>query len=92
MLTNSLKLPQIELQIMARLNHPNIVRVFGGCLTPPNLFVVAELMVGDLSSHIHKREENQQPRLTLSQSLTLALHIIRGLVGHCLYCVNGVYV
>ena len=65
---------------MARLDHPNIVRVFGGCMTPPNLFVVAELMVGDLSSHIHRREEDQE-RLTLAESLGLALHIIRGLVG-----------
>lgn len=36
---------QHELQIMARLTHPNIVRVYGGCMRPPNLFVVEEIMV-----------------------------------------------
>lgn len=35
---------QHELQIMARLAHPNIVRVYGGCMRPPNLFVVEEIM------------------------------------------------
>jgi serine/threonine protein kinase len=35
---------QHELQIMARLCHPNIVRVYGGCMRPPNLFVVEEIM------------------------------------------------
>ena len=65
---------------MARLDHPNVVRVYGGCLTPPNLFVVVELMACDLSSRIHRREEDPS-RLTLSQALTLALHIAKGLVG-----------
>jgi len=65
---------------MSRLDHPNIVRVHGGCLKQPNLFVVLELMACDLSSHIHSRAEGQS-RLTLTQSLTLSLHIIRGLVS-----------
>lgn len=63
---------------MARLCHPNVVRVFGGCMCPPNLFVVSELMVGDLASHIHRRK-NPTP-LTLSEVVALALDIIRGLV------------
>ena len=63
---------------MARLDHPNIVRVFGGCMSPPNLFVVEEIMIGDLAAHIHKR--NGVP-LTLRMALDLALDIIRGLVG-----------
>ena len=70
---------------MARLDHPNIVRVFGGCLTPPNLFVVAELMVGDLSDKIHSMgvESESGPALsmTLSQALLTAMDIIRGLVS-----------
>ena len=64
---------------MARLSHPNVVHVFGGCLTPPNLFVVAELMACDLSTHIHKRDENQ-PHLTFLQLMDLALQIINGLI------------
>ena len=63
---------------MARLCHPNVVRVYGGCMCPPNLFVVCELMVGDLATHIHRR--GNAPPLTLELVLILALDIIRGLV------------
>ena len=52
----SLHLPtchQSELQIMARLSHPNIVHVYGGCILPPNIFVVVELMQSDLSALLH---------------------------------------
>ena len=68
---------------MARLAHPNIVRVFGGCLKPPNLFQVTELMEGDLSSRIHPRGGNEgdlTPPLGLRQALLTALDIARGLV------------
>jgi len=69
---------------MARLFHPNIVRVFGGCLTPPNLFQVTELMQGDLSSRIHPKGGNDRrdppPPLDLRQALLIALDIARGLV------------
>ena len=79
---------QHELQIMSRLNHPNIVRVYGGSMSPPNLFVVEEIMVGDLATHIHKR--NGAP-LTLRMALVLAHDIIRGLVrSHS--CINDVQV
>lgn len=83
---------QHELQIMARLTHPNVVRVYGGCMRPPNLFVVEEIMVGDLATFIHRRPPAQstaggergaseaKPLLSLQRVITLALHIIRGLV------------
>ena len=29
-----------EIQILSRLNHPNVVRCYGGCLRPPRVFVV----------------------------------------------------
>ena len=69
---------QQELQIMARLDHPNIVRVYGGCMSPPNLFVVEEIMVGDLVAHVHHR--GAAPPLQLRQVVNLALDIVRGLV------------
>ena len=64
---------------MARLDHPNIVRVYGGCMSPPNLFVVEEIMVGDLAAHVHRR--GGAPPLTLQQVMHLALDIIKGLVS-----------
>ncbi|GAX74957.1 hypothetical protein CEUSTIGMA_g2403.t1 [Chlamydomonas eustigma] len=68
---------QHELQIMAKLDHPNIVCVYGGCLSPPNLFVVEELMAGDLSAVIHRRKA--QP-LSIDTVLKISLDIIAGLV------------
>ena len=46
-------------------------------MQPPNLFVVEELMVGDLATHIHRRGAAQ---LSLPDELKLALDIVRGLV------------
>ena len=68
---------------MARLDHPNIVRVYGGCMSPPNLFVVEEIMVGDLASHVHRRGAPGAAPLTLPQIIKLALDIIRGMVRVC---------
>ncbi len=47
--------------------------------SPPNLFVVEEIMVGDLATHIHRRGAGAPP-LTLLQALRLSLDVIRGLV------------
>ena len=46
-------------------------------MQPPNLFVVEELMVGDLATHIHRRGA---ARLLLPDALKLALDVVRGLV------------
>ena len=63
---------------MARLDHPNIIRVYGGCLRPPKLFVVEEIAVGDLTAHIHKRSGGS---LTLKEILTIARDLAYGLVS-----------
>ena len=63
---------------MARLDHPNIVRVYGGCLRPPRLFVVEEIAVGDLAAHIHKRQGGGA--MALKEIISIALDVIRGLV------------
>ena len=68
---------------MSRLLHPNIVRVYGGCMTPPNLFVVSELLMEDLSSLIHKPEPGAPP-MSLSRALGIALDVIQGLVRESL--------
>ncbi|KAG1677862.1 hypothetical protein FOA52_008626 [Chlamydomonas sp. UWO 241] len=64
-----------EIQILCRLSHPNIVHCYGGCLRPPRVFVVSELMQGTLSGLLHLR----QKRLSMVAILRLALDIARGL-------------
>ncbi len=68
---------------MSRLDHPNIVKVFGGCLEPPVLFTVTELMVGDLSKHLHGKL--REP-LKLNETLSIAIDVITGLVGDSVAC------
>ncbi|GAX74956.1 hypothetical protein CEUSTIGMA_g2402.t1 [Chlamydomonas eustigma] len=75
--TEDIESMQFELLIMSRLSHPNVVRVYGGCIQTPNLFVVSELMSGDLTSMLYRREG--QPPLTLQESLHIAIDILRGL-------------
>lgn len=43
-LARELKQLRTELTILSRVRHPNIVRLFGGSLTPPAFFLVEELM------------------------------------------------
>eukprot|EP00798_Chlamydomonas_sp_ICE-L_P022409 gene22409-29521_t len=66
-----------ELQIMARLNHPNVLRVFGGHMRPPTRFLVEELCERPLSIHVHRRGSNRP--LPMVQVFKLSLDIVRGL-------------
>lgn len=47
---------QQEVSILSRIRHPNIVKFYGGCLHPPTVFIVEELMEKDLSSLVHGSE------------------------------------
>jgi serine/threonine protein kinase len=78
----------MELEILARLQHPNILSVYGGCLNPPNLFMVIELMSGDLASFVHCKADAiasasmaQQPPYSLATALRIALDVITGVVS-----------
>ncbi|GFH16682.1 protein kinase domain-containing protein [Haematococcus lacustris] len=63
-----------EFQLLSRLSHPNVVHLYGGCLRPPRLFIVEELMAATLSNTIHGHK-----RLSLHRALLVALDIARGL-------------
>ncbi len=65
---------QHEFQLLARLSHPNVVHLYGGCLRPPRMFIVEELMAGTLSATIHGAR-----RLSLHRALRVSLDIARGL-------------
>ena len=45
-----------EVSILSRTRHPNIVRFFGGCLHPPTVFIVEELMAQDLFHLVHGQD------------------------------------
>eukprot|EP00798_Chlamydomonas_sp_ICE-L_P001411 gene1412-32784_t len=66
-----------ELLIMARLDHPNIVRIYGGRMRPPTRFLVEELCTMPLSNHIHKRGAGNP--LPMRDVFKIALDIIAGL-------------
>ncbi len=64
-----------EFHLLSRLSHPNVVHLFGGCLRPPRMFIVEELMAGTLTAAIHGR----RGRLHLHTALRTALDVARGL-------------
>jgi serine/threonine protein kinase len=45
-----------EVRVLSRVRHPNIVRFYGGCIRPPVVFIVEELMQSDLSELIHNND------------------------------------
>lgn len=45
--------PAKEARILSRVRHPNIVKFYGGNISPPVVFIVEELMEGDLSELVH---------------------------------------
>ena len=44
-----------EVQLMRRMQHQCLLRLYGACMTPPNLIIVSELCVGSLSSLLYGR-------------------------------------
>jgi serine/threonine protein kinase len=44
-----------ELRILGALRHPNVVGLLGGCLAPPNICIVEELMATSLAAYIAAR-------------------------------------
>jgi serine/threonine protein kinase len=64
-----------EMSILSRLRHRNIVRLYGGCMRPPHIFLVMQLMAHSLDAVIH----NAQRPLTLRRALQLARDVAAGL-------------
>jgi serine/threonine protein kinase len=44
-----------EVQMMRRMQHQSLLRLYGACMTPPNLIIVSELCVGSLASLLYGR-------------------------------------
>jgi hypothetical protein len=43
------------MRILSRLRHPNVVGLLGGCLAPPNICIVEELMATSLAAYVASR-------------------------------------
>lgn len=64
-----------ELQILSELDHPGIVRMFGACVTPPNLCMVLELCHTSLYALLH----NTTQPVSEKQIITMALETAEAL-------------
>jgi len=64
-----------EVEILAKLSHPNVVALYAACLTPPNMCLVLELCETNLEALIHRTNIT----MPLSQVLSIANEIACGL-------------
>ena len=68
-----------ELEFLSRLNHKNLVRLFGFCEDNKERILVYEYMNnGSLHDHLHKPQDNMPP-LTWSARIKVALDAARGI-------------
>jgi len=75
-----------EVDVLAKLQHQNIVHLFGACIDPPNVFLVEEFMnYGSLHDALYKHKI----RLSTAKVLSIALDVASALsylhprVVHC---------
>ncbi|KAG2449201.1 hypothetical protein HYH02_005948 [Chlamydomonas schloesseri] len=72
-----------EAAVLSGVDHQNVVKFYGGCLQPPYVFIVEELMERSLADVLYKAPAEPFP---LRRVLSVALDIARGL--HYLHCCN----
>ncbi|KAG2427277.1 hypothetical protein HXX76_012473 [Chlamydomonas incerta] len=65
-----------EVQVLARLTHPNVVRLIAACMTPPRFCLVMELMETNLESLMRNAPGRLLPMSTV---VAIALDVVRGL-------------
>lgn len=58
-------------QVLSQLRHPHIVAFLGACLSPPNVYIIEELVEGgSLYEYLHRKDrrgEKANEPLTLNQ-------------------------
>jgi serine/threonine protein kinase len=69
-----------EVCVLRRLDHPNIVKFYGGCLRPPGMFLAVELMRTNLQTVIHGAPQKQAPSM---RSVHLAWMVWHARIGMC---------
>lgn len=73
-----------EIQIMARVHHPNLVRLLGACWQdgPDNLCIVLEYCSSGTLTNVWDRHASTQPT---DHDLTTAVTLLRGVASCCKY-------
>jgi tRNA A-37 threonylcarbamoyl transferase component Bud32 len=65
-----------ELQVLTRVDHPNLLRLMGICIERPNLCLITELVPNfTLFYAIHK---NKDHKLTMTERFSIAVQLCRG--------------
>ncbi|GMH45368.1 hypothetical protein BSKO_13325 [Bryopsis sp. KO-2023] len=63
-----------EIQVLSRLQHPNIICFYGACLVPPRVCILEELADGSLATLLYREKGKANP-LTYSEVLSLGIDI-----------------
>ncbi|KAG2448447.1 hypothetical protein HYH02_006339 [Chlamydomonas schloesseri] len=73
-----------EMAILTRARHPNIVRCYGGCLSPPQVFLVEELLVCSLHDFIYHPHGDRSvlKLLGLARDVALGLSYLHPTILH----------
>ena len=70
----------VEMKLMSKLNHPNVVAFLGASITAPKLAIILEFMPGgSLYRAIHRRRRNNLGPFPLLKSLWIAFGIAKGM-------------
>lgn len=70
----------VEMKLMSKLRHPNIVTFLGACIHNPNLAIVLEFMSGgSLYRAIHRRRRNQDGPFPLLKTVWIAFGVAKGM-------------
>lgn len=70
----------VEMKLMSKLRHPNIVSFLGACIHNPNLAIVLEFMSGgSLYRALHRRRRNEDGPFPLLKTVWIAFGIAKGM-------------
>ncbi|KAG2444601.1 hypothetical protein HXX76_001346 [Chlamydomonas incerta] len=75
---------RLEVSILSRANHPNVVKIYGGNLSPPKPFIVAELLMCSLHDYIYHPQADTRTLLVvrLARGIAAALAYLHPTVLH----------
>lgn len=70
----------VEMKLMSKLRHPNIVEFIGACIHNPNLAIILEFMAGgSLYRAIHRRRRNVLGPFPLLKTVWIAFGVAKGM-------------